>query len=255
MSTLPETTFYSILLIAMFIASPVTLITLLYIPAPYGRHARQGWGPQLNTKLGWILMESAAVFGFGIPYFLGPHAWNPVSLVFFCLWQLHYLDRAFIYPMRLRNSYNMALLPLLCGVLFNVVNGYLNAWNLTALGPIYELSWMKQPTFLAGLILFVVGFCLNRWADHVLLNLRSDTKPGYTIPTKGLFEIISCPNYLGEILQWSGWAVATWSLPGLAFALFTVSNLLPRALTHHAWYQGHFPDYPPKRKAIIPFIL
>ena len=31
----------------------------------------------------------------------------------------------------------------------------------------------------------------------------------------------SCPNYLGEILEWLGWAVATWSSCGLAFMLFT----------------------------------
>ena len=77
---------------------------------------------------------------------------------------------------------------------------------------------------------------------------------GYGIPRGGLFEYVSGANYFGEILEWTGWAVATWSPAGLAFAVFTVANLAPRARTHHAWYRKQFPDYPRKRKAIIPFI-
>ncbi len=246
---------YTLLLLGVFISIPITLLALLFIPAPYGRHARQGWGPRLNTRLGWFLMESAAVLGFGITYFCGPYAWNAVPLVFLCLWQTHYLDRAFIYPMRLRNnSSNMTLLPLLFGVFFNVVNGFLNAYFLTTLH-LYTTAWFIQPAFACGVILFVVGFLINRWADNVLLHLRSDQNPGYKIPRGFLFDLISCPNYLGEILQWTGWAVATWSLPGLAFALFTASNLIPRALTHHTWYRGHFSDYPSSRKAVIPYVV
>jgi len=80
-------------------------------------------------------------------------------------------------------------------------------------------------------------------------------KPGeYGIPRGGVFEFVSCPNYLGEILEWTGWAIATWSLPGLAFALWTAANLIPRAYANHAWYRKTFPDYPGKRKALIPFV-
>ena len=42
---------------------------------------------------------------------------------------------------------------------------------------------------------------------------------------------------------------------GLAFAVFTIANLAPRAISIHKWYRKNFPDYPRKRKAIIPFIL
>ena len=62
------------------------------------------------------------------------------------------------------------------------------------------------------------------------------------------------PNYLGEIVVWSGWALATWSLPGLAFAVWTIANLAPRARSHHTWYQETFPDYPAERKALVPWM-
>ena len=52
-----------------------------------------------------------------------------------------------------------------------------------------------------------------------------------------MFNYISCPNHFGEIIEWFGFAIMTWSLPGLSFAIWTVCNLLPRAIHHHAWYK------------------
>ena len=57
---------------------------------------------------------------------------------------------------------------------------------------------------------------------------------------------------MGEIIEWSGFALMCWNLPALSFAVWTAANLIPRALSHHAWYRRTFPDYPPGRKAVIP---
>jgi 3-oxo-5-alpha-steroid 4-dehydrogenase 1 len=72
---------------------------------------------------------------------------------------------------------------------------------------------------------------------------------------------VSGANFFGEIVEWTGFAVAAWGcenarLPALAFAVFTASNIGPRALSHHAWLRAHFGrDYPQGRKALIPFVL
>ena len=108
---------------------------------------------------------------------------------------------------------------------------------------------------LAGCVLFVVGFVTNVRADSRLFRLRAPGEQGYKLPRGGLHELVSCPNYFGEILEWCGWALATWSLAGLSFAVFTLANLVPRALTHHRWYQEEFEDFPSSRKAIFPFLL
>ena len=60
---------------------------------------------------------------------------------------------------------------------------------------------------------------------------------------------------LGDIIDWIGWAILTWSISGLVFAIWTIANLFPRALAHHKWYQEKFSDYPKNRKAIIPGII
>jgi protein-S-isoprenylcysteine O-methyltransferase Ste14 len=104
-------------------------------------------------------------------------------------------------------------------------------------------------------VVFFLGWTANRHADLVLLRLRDDGESGYRIPHGGLYRLVSCPNYLGEMLQWTGWAIATWSLAGMAFAIFTIANLLPRALSNHRWYRQQFEDYPVERRAIIPYLL
>ncbi|KAG8572008.1 hypothetical protein GDO81_011876, partial [Engystomops pustulosus] len=70
----------------------------------------------------------------------------------------------------------------------------------------------------------------------------------------GLFEYVSGANFLGEIVEWFGFAIASWSIPGVAFAIFTLLVLLSRAQQHHKWYIEKFEDYPISRKILIPFI-
>jgi protein-S-isoprenylcysteine O-methyltransferase Ste14 len=89
-------------------------------------------------------------------------------------------------------------------------------------------------------------------ADHTIRMLRKPGGSGYRIPGGGLFRWVGSPQYLGEIIQWIGWAIMTWSLAGLAFALFTICNLLPRAISNHRWYRQQFPDYPADRKILLP---
>ena len=59
----------------------------------------------------------------------------------------------------------------------------------------------------------------------------------------------------GEIIEWIGWTILTLSISGAVFALWTIANLVPRAFTHHKWYQEKFSNYPKNRKALIPGII
>ena len=236
------------------VAAAFAFLVLLRVPAPYGRHTRPGWGPTVGSRLGWILMEVPAALGF-LVFFLMGRPEVGVVWVFLVLWQVHYVYRGFIFPLRLKTAGKRTpILIVVMGIGFNLLNSYLNGRFLGASGDLYPSRWLADPRFVAGIGLFVLGLWINLRADHSLIRLRADGGGGYRMPRGGLYRWISCPNYLGEILEWCGWAIATWSVPGLVFAIWTVANLLPRARAHHRWYGETFPDYPRRRKALIPFV-
>lgn len=233
----------------------LTFISLLFITAPYGRHARKGWGPEVNQRLAWVLMELPVSVLFLLIYLYGTHAFELAPLFLLGLWQLHYINRTFVFPLRIKaDGKTTPVSIILTAVTFNTLNAYINARQLSETGS-YPASWLADPRLWVGGGLFVLGFAINQHADWVLMNLRKPGETGYKIPMGGLYRYISCPNYFGEILEWTGYAIATWSLPGLAFALYTTANLAPRAVSHHKWYREKFPDYPAERRALVPFLI
>jgi 3-oxo-5-alpha-steroid 4-dehydrogenase 1 len=250
-----EVAFFWGLLVAMLVLSVVTCTALFLITAPYGRHTRGGWGPQISSTAGWIIMEAPASLGFFAFYFAGEARAATVPLALLALWQLHYLNRAFIYPFRRRGGDKpMPAAVALLGCAFNVANTYLNARFITHFGH-YSSGWLADPRFGAGVLVFAVGFAINQHADHVLRTLRRPGERGYKIPAGGLYRFVSAPNYFGEILEWTGFALAAWSPAALAFVAWTVANLLPRAWANHRWYRQTFPDYPTARRALVPFLF
>lgn len=243
----------NVILAITFPLAVVTFVILFYINAPYGRHQRQGWGPALSTRLGWLLMESPSVLVFVILFIIGEAPKTMPILVFFFLWQAHYIHRAFIYPFMISNGRKLMPLTIaLMAFVFNTGNAYINGRHLFSLSEGYPERWISSPQMIVGMFLFISGFTINRWADRILQKLRKPGETGYKIPYGGLYRWISCPNYFGEIIEWAGWAIATWSLPGLAIAIWTFANLAPRARANHNWYHDYFQDYPSERKSLIP---
>jgi protein-S-isoprenylcysteine O-methyltransferase Ste14 len=243
------------MLLAWIGLAPVIALVLLKIAAPYGRHGKGKVGPRIPARLGWFLMELPALVVFpGLAATRGDPG-SPVLILLLAMWVLHYGNRAVVYPWRLRAGSPMPVVILLSGMTFNVINGTFLGLGLSLFDSPRGLEWFADPRPWLGLVLFLGGFAMNLHADAILRGLRKAGQGGYSIPRAGFYRFVSCPNYLGEIVEWTGWAIVAWSLPGLAFAIWTVANLLPRALTHHQWYRRTFPDYPGRRKAILPFLL
>lgn len=247
---------YSIVLGIFLATGLLSFVLLLFMPAPYGRFTRPGWGPTLPNQLGWVLMESPNLLVLAYFVATAPVALSAPTWVFLGLYSAHYVYRAGVYPFRLRTpGKRMPVFVFGSAVTFNLFNGYLLGYWFTRLHPQMDAGWFADPRFLLGLALFVGGWWVNYQADGILRNLRKPGETGYKIPRGGLYRFVSCPNYLGESVEWIGYALLTWSVPGAAFACWTLANLLPRALSHHRWYRATFPDYPPRRKAFLPGVL
>jgi hypothetical protein len=209
----------------------------------------------VDNRLGWFLMEVVVLVAFWRIIVRSGHLLSRPALIMALLFTAHYLNRALVFPFRLRTrGKRMPVVIMLAAVGFNLVNGTMLGWQLAWRGA-YPPSWLTDPRFGLGLGAFVAGLAINWWADRRLIGLRKPGESGYRIPRGGLFELVSCPNHLGEIIEWAGFAVLTWSLPGLAFAFWTAANLIPRSLAHHRWYRERFADYPDRRKAVLPGLL
>ena len=248
-------TMHIALLAFIFASSLATFVILFFIRAPYGRYGRKGWGPSVPARIAWMAMEGPAVAVILAAFILGDNKTLP-SFAFICLWQMHYIYRTFIYPLNMRGANKeFPIVLVLMALIYNSANGYVNGWRLFISPHGKTTDWVFDIRFISGVLVFCIGFIIHFTSDKKLRNLRSSGDTSYHIPMGGLYRYISAPNYFGEILQWLGWALATWTLAGLSFALFTIANLLPRGISHHAWYRSNFKDYPQNRRAVIPFIL
>jgi 3-oxo-5-alpha-steroid 4-dehydrogenase 1 len=111
------------------------------------------------------------------------------------------------------------------------------------------------------MVVMGLGFCLVVLHDTKLCALRKKMTQQkstslYTIPHGGMFRYVTAPHFLGEIIEWIGYASTAKSLAAWSFPIWTAANLVPRALMQHAWYQETFRDtYPNERRAILPFFM
>ncbi|MEJ5920140.1 MULTISPECIES: DUF1295 domain-containing protein [unclassified Corynebacterium] len=241
----------NLLMYSWLVLAFVALCALWFIDAPYGRRARSGWGPGVPNQLAWFLMEAVVLVSFFAVLVLADTTPTKTTLFMATLLTIHYVNRALIYPWRTKTQgKTMPLSVMLMSALFNTVNGSFLGADLLRLNR--GVDWFSDPRFIIGFALFVIGMSLNWHSDNILLSLRAPGETDYKIPHGGAFRWVTSPNLLGEIVEWIGFAILTWSLAGLTFAVWTCANLIPRARSNQRWYHEHFPDYPASRRILLP---
>lgn len=238
-------------IIALFV-----FIALYFIKAGYGMFRTSSWGFSINNKVAWVLMEAPVFIVMSVLWWKSERYNSLVPLIFFLLFQLHYFQRSFIFPLLLKGKGRMPLAIMLMGVIFNLLNGFMQGEWLFYLAPetLYTPDWLATPQFVIGLLLFFVGMGINWHSDYIIRHLRKPGDTRHYLPSQGMYRYVTSANYFGEIVEWTGWAILTWSLPGLVFLWWTVANLVPRSNAIWHRYKNEFGDAVRKRKRIIPFV-
>ena len=221
---------------------------------PVGRLGKIPVGRSVDARWGWFALELPALVTFPAIYLASDNQ-NLVGNIVVGLWLAHYGHRGLVWCWLVpKRDATVPANMCAASIGFNLVNGGLLGWFMGYAAD-YSQQWLSDPRFVVGLALFVVGAGLNVWADYRLRYLRKTSGPDRVVPIGGPFRFACCPNLAGEIIEWVGFAVLTWSLPGLAFALWTIANLVPRALWRRQWYRENFDDFPRKRAALVPGLL
>ena len=234
--------------------APPAFIVLMVGWDPVGRVGGGGFGFRVESRLAWDShgVAGARHLSANLPLSGNLHVVGNVAVV---LWLAHYGHRTFVWPWFVpKKGSTVPITMIAMAVFFNGITGGLIGWFMGYHAD-YGVDWLADPRFLAGLALMFAGAALNVWADYRLLDLRKASGGQRVMPRGGAFEYLACPNLAGEILEWIGFALLTWSFPALAFAIWTVANLAPRAFWRRNQYRESFADYPKGRAALIPKLL
>ena len=246
-------------LAVMAVVAVIVFVSLFFVDAGYGKFYHPKWGPSLDNRLGWVLMEAPVFVAMLLLWWLSDRRTDPVRLIFLLLFEAHYFHRSFIFPLRMRGRSRMPLSIILMGVLFNTLNALMQGGWIFYFSPLerYPLAWLHSVPFLVGTILFFCGMYINITSDGIIRDLRQPGDTRHYLPKGGMFRYVASANYFGEVLEWTGFAVLTWSLSGAVFALWTFANLAPRAARIYDMYGQEFPEEfdAHKVKRILPFIF
>lgn len=249
---------FHLFLVVMAAIAVVVFVSLFFVDAGYGKFYDKKWGPTINNKLGWVMMESPVFIAMLVLWLCSDRRTDLVRLAFLFLFELHYFQRAFVFPFRLRGRSMMPLSIIAMGMIFNVLNSLMQGGWIFYLSPddYYPSDWLTSPKFIVGFLIFIVGMYINIQSDDIVRNLRKNGDTKHYLPKDGMFRYVTSANYFGEFVEWVGFAILTWSWSGLVFALWTFANLAPRAARIYEKYKQEFGDEldTKKVKRMIPFI-
>lgn len=249
---------FNLFLLAMSLIAVVVFFALYHVDAGYGKFYSRSWGPAVDNRLGWVLMESPVFLAMLLLWLFSERRADPVRLAFLLIFELHYFQRSFIFPLLIKGRSKMPLSIIAMGVLFNTLNALMQGGWIFYISPVemYPLSWFADPRFICGTLLFASGMFVNIQSDNIIRHLRKPGDNRHHLPTGGMFRYVTSANYLGELMEWTGFAILTWSWSGAVFALWTFANLCPRAARIYERYKAEFGDKLDTRKVkrLIPFI-
>lgn len=254
MMTLFEPQNFNTFLMVMAAVAVIVFVALHVVEAGYGIAYTRKWGPSVSNRLGWVLMEAPVFVVMTILWACSPRMLQAAPLVMFLIFQTHYFQRSFVFPMLIRGKSRMPLSIMIMGMTFNTLNALMQGGWIFYVSPSdrYPDSWLLSWQFILGTIVFFAGMAINLHSDYIIRHLRAPGDTRHYLPRGGMFRYVTSANYLGEFTEWVGFAILTWSWAGAVFALWTFANLAPRAGKIRKRYAAEFG--PLTQKRIIPFI-
>ena len=245
-------------LIVMAAIALVVFVALYFVEAGYGYLFNPKFGRPIPNKVAWVLMECPVFIAMFIMWALSDVKTEAAPLVLFLIFQTHYFQRSFIFPMLLRGNSKMPFGIMAMGMVFNTLNALMQGGWIFYLAPQqgYYDDWFSKPYIYIGTAVFLFGFITNLHSDYIIRHLRKPGDTKHYIPKGGMFRYVSSANYFGEFMEWVGFAIASWSWSGVIFAWWTFANLAPRANSLYKRYEKEFGEEFSSlgRKRIIPFI-
>lgn len=242
---------------AMAVIAAFVFIALYFVKAGYGIFRTKQWGISINNKAAWVMMESPVFIVMLYMWASNGASTALPSFLAFLLFELHYFQRSFIFPMLMKGKSRMPIAIMLMGITFNVINGLLIGTSLFVFPPSLfneGIAYLAHPTAILGIAIFFVGMAINLHSDHVIRHLRQPGDTRHYLPQKGFYRYVTSANYFGELVEWTGFALLCSTPAAWLFVVWTAANLIPRSAAIHRHYREEFGEAVGTRKRVIPFV-
>ena len=181
---------FNFLLLLMAITGLVVFVALYFVEAGYGKMISDKWGPAINNKVAWVIMECPVFFVMLYLWGMSDRTFEIAPLIIFLIFQSHYFQRSFIFPCLLKGKSKMPITVMAMGFLFNMVNGAIQGYWIFYLSPadMYTADWLTTPQFIIGTCIFIIGFIINLHSDYVIRHLRKPGDTKHYLPKKGMYK-------------------------------------------------------------------
>ncbi|MCQ2328152.1 MAG: DUF1295 domain-containing protein [Paludibacteraceae bacterium] len=117
-----------------------------------------------------------------------------------------------------------------------------------------------------GVAIAAFGIVMEAWADHQK-NVAKKINPNRFVDT-GLYRIVRCPNYLGEVLLWTGvfvcgigayhtwwqWLMALLGYIGIIYIMFSGARRLELRQDHNYGTDEAYLRYKKSTPILLPFV-
>lgn len=205
-------------------------------------------GPLLIYPIFALRLIPTKYIGYGVK----PAPLTAIQYVAFILYMAHFIKRELetVYV----HEFGTMTMPR-----FNIFKNSIYYWGFAAF-----VSWnVNKPWaheiapwhLYIGASVFVISALLNGLCHLQLKALRTPGSSEWKMPSGGLFEYVTVPNYFCEIITWIGFNILTnFTIGGILFNIAGAYQMLEWAVERHKKYKKIFPNYPKSRKIIIPFI-
>ncbi|RDW82462.1 hypothetical protein BP6252_03574 [Coleophoma cylindrospora] len=221
-------------------------------------------GPQLGWRLVYVIEYAGPILIHLAFPLLRPYLYKnvqPLSTsqrLSMAMIIVHFLKRE--YETLFVHKFSLATMP--------ARNIFKNCFHYWVLSGLYLAYFIYAPTSytaresgifdllnMVGVALYVFGELSNLYTHQVLSNLRSPGGTERGIPKGFGFDIVTCPNYMFEIIAWLGVVLVTKSLSTVIFTGAGLWQMQQWGIGKEKKYRSEFGDkYKKKRYAVIPGI-
>ncbi|XP_031557314.1 steroid 5-alpha-reductase DET2-like [Actinia tenebrosa] len=212
----------------------------------------------LNARLGWTITYAMPAVTYDILWFIYGKPSSPFHFIALGTYNAHFIKRILECLFVHKYSRNIEVMSVIqIGAFYTLGASVQHYWcNVYTSANDGNRLMNNKILLIVGFVAFIGGEFINFYHHALLASLRpKGSAPGnYVVPSGGLFDLLVCPHYFGEIIGWFGMAILGQHSCLYLSWLSMVAYLAGRSHQTREWYLNKLDHFPRERKNLFPYI-